>query len=122
MSAAVIPPKALPSFFQNVEIIDPDALRSCRQMVSNDMKNQKLEGTITAAAQPILLSSRKQLRSIRHMIIRRSKNWKSWRNSTSALSMNISSDIPWMDGQGFAVKVKNFFLRGLTAAACGHVR
>lgn len=28
-------------------------------MVSNDMKNQKLEGTITAAAQPILLSSRK---------------------------------------------------------------
>lgn len=59
MSAAVIPPKALPSFFQNVEIIDSDALRSCRQMVSNDMKNQKLEGTITAAAQPILLSSRK---------------------------------------------------------------
>lgn len=57
MSTTTISPKALPSFFKNVEIVDTDCLSSAKLLVSDTLKDQKIEAEFFADSAPVLLCS-----------------------------------------------------------------
>lgn len=54
-----IPKKALPSFFQNAEIVTPPKKGRLSLMAADDVKNQKIDCEISATTSPILFASKK---------------------------------------------------------------